>query len=128
MDGIDARRVITLRQAARLAGVSDATIQRWIEGGFLKIVPRWGRERGLRVLLREVLECMETRRRGNPKGRNARRGTPRCNKRGLWYERQIANTRLRRLFETDDEYNRRITWQREYKRRKDRERKLNATR
>lgn len=109
----DDNYVITVREAARIAGRYPVTIQRWVSSGFLKVAPRWGREVGTRVFLGDLLECLSKRQRTS-KGR--RRGTYRCNRNRLWYIRQIDRTRFRRLLETDEEREKRLKWQREYQR------------
>lgn len=118
LDGLDAKRVLTVKQAARAANVYPNTVNRWIQSGFLKILPRWGKEKGDRVLLGEVLERAKARRRGRKKGKGGTRTMPRDR---LWYKRQIAATRFRRLIETAEERERRLSWQREYGKRRRRE-------
>jgi hypothetical protein len=115
MDEINLRRVLTVEQAARVAKVYPKTVSRWIQSGFLKVVPRWGKEMGDRVLLGEVLECAKARRRGSSTSRGGTRTMPREK---LWYKRQIAATRFSRLLETTEERERRLAWQRDYERRK----------
>lgn len=115
IDDLDARRVLTVKQAAEVAGVYRNTVHRWIQSGFLKVLPRFGKERGDRVLLGEVLECAAARRRGNKKGRGGARTMPRDR---VWYQRQIAATRFRRLLETAEQRERRLAWQREYAKRR----------
>ncbi|MFY7809383.1 MAG: hypothetical protein ACOVSV_10465 [Fimbriimonadaceae bacterium] len=115
MNTLDRRRVLTVKQAAKVAKVYPNTVNRWIQSGFLKVVPKFGREKGDRVLLGEVLDCAAAKRRGASKSRGGTRTMPRDR---LWYKRQIAATRFRRLLETAEERERRLAWQREYGRRR----------
>jgi len=120
LDPLNEGRVLTVKQAARVAKVYPNTVSRWIQSGFLKVVPRWGKEKGDRVLLGEVLECAKARRRGSATSRGGTRTMPRDR---LWYKRQIAATRFRRLLETSEERERRLAWQREYGKRRTRKRR-----
>jgi len=123
LEGKELDRALTLRQAARVAGVDYSTIKRWIASGHLYILPKWGRERGDRVLLSEVRDCMA--------GRWAKTRSRRlkCPQDRVWYVRQIDRTRFRRLLETPEEREKRLAWQRTYQREYEREkrrRKLSA--
>lgn len=108
---IEGDRAITVRQAARVAKCDVSTIRRWIQAGYLFILPKWGKEIGDRVLLSELLDCI-------PKRRRPRRSKRyfRCPRERVWYRSQIDRTRFRRLLETPAEREKRLAWQRTYQR------------
>lgn len=110
LEGEELDRALTIRQAARVAGVDRTTITRWIASGHLYVLPKWGRERGDRVLLSEVQDCMAGR------WKKSRSRWRKCPKDRLWYVRQIDRTRFRRLLETAAEREKRLAWQRTYQR------------
>ena len=112
MDWVTLETVITVRQAARVAKRSTSTILRWIDAGYLQIVPKWGKEIGYRVFLSEVLECLQKRPRP-ARGRKGRQPS-RCNRKGLWYARSLDRTYQHRLFETAEQREKRLAWQRNY--------------
>jgi len=108
MEGEVLEYALTIRQAAKAAGVCTSTIKNWIASGHLYIVPKWGRELGDRVLLSELTDVMAGR------WKASRKRWRKCPHDRVWYVSQIDNTRFRRLLETPEDRERRLSWQRTY--------------
>lgn len=81
--------MLTLKQASKVTGVAVETLHKWVQAGFLKVAPKWGKEHGDRIFFGDLMECIK----GQVKG-------PRQPRDRGWYPAHVARMRFRRSIRT----------------------------
>lgn len=89
---MDENRVLTLKQASKVIGVAVETLHKWVQAGFLKVAPKWGKEHGDRVFFGDLLDCINGQVKGSRQPKDRR-----------WYSAHIARVRFRRSIRTAEQ-------------------------